>query len=125
MIPIGLCLLFLTGVGPLFAWRRTSVESLRRNFMVPGLLACLLAIGLFAAGIRNYWALISFGFCLFVASTIISEFFKGARQIGAEEQPELRPCGSRIDAPQHAPLRRLSGPHGHRADVHWLDRHRF
>ena len=34
-IPIGLFLLFLTGVGPLFAWRRTSVESLRRNFLWP------------------------------------------------------------------------------------------
>ena len=34
MIPIGLFLLFLTGVGPLFAWRRTSVESLRRNFQM-------------------------------------------------------------------------------------------
>ena len=37
MVPIGLFLLFLTGVGPLFAWRRTSVESLRRNFQWPGI----------------------------------------------------------------------------------------
>ncbi len=37
MIPIGLFLLFLTGVGPLFAWRRTSIESLRRNFTIPGI----------------------------------------------------------------------------------------
>ncbi|MBS1860013.1 MAG: heme lyase CcmF/NrfE family subunit, partial [Acidobacteria bacterium] len=36
MVPIGLFLLFLTGVGPLFAWRRTSVDSLRRNFQWPG-----------------------------------------------------------------------------------------
>src|SRR5947209_4506683 len=31
MVPIGLFLLILTGVGPLFVWRKTSVESLRRN----------------------------------------------------------------------------------------------
>src|SRR5450432_3666319 len=37
MIPIGLFLLFLTGVGPLFAWRRTSIDSLRRNFQIPGI----------------------------------------------------------------------------------------
>ena len=37
MVPIGLFLLFLTGVGPLFAWRRTSIESLRRNFQWPGI----------------------------------------------------------------------------------------
>ncbi|MGI8988011.1 MAG: heme lyase CcmF/NrfE family subunit, partial [Bryobacteraceae bacterium] len=81
MIPIGLGLLFLTGVGPLFAWRRTSVESLRRNFMIPGLSGLILAIFLFAMGVRNYYALISFGFCLFVGMTIILEFFKGSRAI--------------------------------------------
>src|SRR5258708_11151252 len=31
-IPIGLFLLFLTGVGPLIAWRRSSLDSLKRNF---------------------------------------------------------------------------------------------
>ncbi|MDQ6664504.1 MAG: heme lyase CcmF/NrfE family subunit [Acidobacteriota bacterium] len=81
MIPIGLGLLFLTGVGPLFAWRRTSVESLRRNFLAPGLSGLVLAIFLFAMGVRNYYALISFGFCLFVGMTIVLEFFKGSRAI--------------------------------------------
>ena len=36
MMPIGLFLLLLTGVGPLFAWRRTSIDSLRRNFQMAG-----------------------------------------------------------------------------------------
>ncbi len=35
MIPIGLAILFLTGVGPLLAWRKTSVESMKRNFGWP------------------------------------------------------------------------------------------
>ncbi len=34
-IPIGLLLLFLTGVGPLLAWRKTSLDSLKRNFGWP------------------------------------------------------------------------------------------
>ncbi len=34
-VPIGLFLLFLTGVGPLIAWRRSSVESLKRAFFWP------------------------------------------------------------------------------------------
>src|SRR5215475_10441206 len=50
MVPIGIFLLFLTGVGPLFAWRRTSIESLRRNFQWPGMAALVLAVALFAAG---------------------------------------------------------------------------
>ena len=34
-IPIGLFLMFLTGVGPLIAWRRSSFESLKRAFLWP------------------------------------------------------------------------------------------
>ena len=34
-IPIALGLIFLTGVGPLIAWRRSSFESLRRAFLWP------------------------------------------------------------------------------------------
>jgi cytochrome c-type biogenesis protein CcmF len=86
MIPIGLFLLFLTGVGPLFAWRRTSTDSLRRNFMWPGIASVVLTVVLIAAGIRHVYALISFGFCIFVAVTIIIEFFKGATQIAAKSQ---------------------------------------
>src|SRR5262249_24215330 len=63
MIPIGLFLLFLTGVGPLFAWRRTSMESLRKNFLWPGIASCVLIVALAAAGIRQFYPLISFGFC--------------------------------------------------------------
>lgn len=89
MVPIGLFLLFLTGVGPLFAWRKTSVESLRRNFQWPGLAALVLIGGLIAAGMRNFYALISFGFCLFVALTVIAEFYKGGRSIAAKNQMNL------------------------------------
>jgi cytochrome c-type biogenesis protein CcmF len=86
MIPIGLFLLFLTGVGPLFAWRRTSTESLRRNFLWPGLAACALVIALLIAGIREFYPLISFGFCLFVALTVLAEFYKGSRAIASKNQ---------------------------------------
>jgi len=84
MVPIGLFLLFLTGVGPLFAWRRTSTESLRRNFQWPGLAAVVLVVALLIAGVRHPYALVSFGFCLFVALTVIVEFSKGARSIAAK-----------------------------------------
>jgi cytochrome c-type biogenesis protein CcmF len=89
MVPIGLFLLFLTGVGPLFAWRRTSVDSLRRNFQWPGLAALVLAGALFAAGIHQPYALISFGFCLFVALTVLIEFYKGAHAISTKNDMNL------------------------------------
>jgi cytochrome c-type biogenesis protein CcmF len=89
MIPIGLFLLVLTGVGPLFAWRRTSVESLRRNFQWPGLAALVLVAGLLIGGVRSFYALISFGFCLFVALTVLMEFYKGGRAIAAKNHMNL------------------------------------
>jgi len=89
MVPIGLFLLFLTGVGPLFAWRRTSLDSLRRNFQWPGVASLVLVGALLAAGVRQFYALISFGFCLFVALTVIMEFYKGARSIAAKNDMNL------------------------------------
>src|ERR1700691_5786606 len=89
MIPIGLFLLLLTGVGPLFAWRRTSVESLRRNFQIPGIAAVVLVGALLLAGVRSFYALISFGFCLFVALTVRMEFYRGTRALGAKNQMNL------------------------------------
>src|SRR5438876_2547143 len=35
MVPIGLILLFLTGVGPLLAWQKTTASNLRDQFMYP------------------------------------------------------------------------------------------
>ncbi|MGA7238885.1 MAG: heme lyase CcmF/NrfE family subunit [Bryobacteraceae bacterium] len=89
MVPIGLFLLFLTGVGPLFAWRRTSLESLRRNFQIPGIAGLVLALALFAAGMRSFYALVSFGLCLFVALTVLSEFYKGSRAISGKTGQNL------------------------------------
>ncbi len=82
-IPTGLLLLFLTGVGPLLAWRKTSTESLKRNFGWP------LGIGLFAGmvalvfGFRQFYSWICLILCVFVASTVVLEFYRGARVIRA------------------------------------------
>jgi cytochrome c-type biogenesis protein CcmF len=89
MVPIGLFLLLLTGVGPLFAWRRTSIDSLRRNFQIPGIASLVLVGVLVALGIRHVYALISFGFCLFVLLTVLMEFYKGAASIAAKSSMNL------------------------------------
>src|ERR1019366_1424537 len=51
-IPIALFLIFLTAVGPLLAWRKTSLDSLKRNFLWPAVLAVLTAIVLMIGGMR-------------------------------------------------------------------------
>ena len=91
-IPIGLLILFLTGVGPLLAWRKTSTESLKRNFGLPlaiGLVAGALA---FALGFRELYSLACLVLCVFVAATIVLEFYRGARVIHARSGASFAAC---------------------------------
>jgi cytochrome c-type biogenesis protein CcmF len=80
-IPIAMFLMLLTGVGPLIAWRKSSVESLKRAFMWPMLSGLVVAVTLAASGVRNFYALVSFALCTFVAVTVLIEFYKGANAI--------------------------------------------
>jgi cytochrome c-type biogenesis protein CcmF len=82
-IPIGLFLLFLTGVGPLLAWRKTSLESLRRNFGWPLAVGLLTGAVAYPLGLRDFYALVCFVLSVFVALTIVLEFVRGARVIRA------------------------------------------
>jgi cytochrome c-type biogenesis protein CcmF len=78
MVPIGLILLFLTGVGPLIAWRKASASHLRYQFAVPGTAAAIAVAICFAAGMQSSWAaVICFGLCAFVIGTISQEFVRG------------------------------------------------
>ncbi|MSV35432.1 MAG: heme lyase CcmF/NrfE family subunit [Bryobacterales bacterium] len=83
-IPIGLGLLLLTGVGPLIAWRKSSVESLKRSFFWPTIGGVAVAGVLLVTGVRHFYALMSFALCAFVTISIVLEFFKGANAIRAK-----------------------------------------
>jgi cytochrome c-type biogenesis protein CcmF len=53
MVPIGLTLLFLTGVGPLIAWRRATPSNLRYQFTYPLIAMAVVIIGCFALGMHH------------------------------------------------------------------------
>jgi cytochrome c-type biogenesis protein CcmF len=78
-IPIGLTLLALTGIGPLLAWRKSSLDSLRRNFTWPLVFGVATGVVLALLGARHVYALICFSLSAFVIGTIVQEFHKGAR----------------------------------------------
>jgi cytochrome c-type biogenesis protein CcmF len=80
-VPIGLALLFLTGVGPLLAWRRSTPDNLKRNFLWPTIGMVATIATLVGFGVSHFYALLSFGLCTFVTWTIVSEFFKGTMAI--------------------------------------------
>ncbi|MFC1556204.1 heme lyase CcmF/NrfE family subunit [candidate division KSB1 bacterium] len=77
-IPIGLFLLFLTGVGPLFAWRKTTTYSLKKHFIIPTAVSVTGTALLVVTGIREVMPLISFYLCFFVAAAVAQEFMRGA-----------------------------------------------
>jgi cytochrome c-type biogenesis protein CcmF len=76
-IPLGLLLLALTGIGPLIAWRRASVANLKRQFAVPVGGGLFFGAALFALGMRDGYALVSYTLAGFVFTTIAQEFVKG------------------------------------------------
>jgi cytochrome c-type biogenesis protein CcmF len=88
-VPIALFLLLLTGVGPLIAWRKSSIASLRRAFAVPVIAGSATIVVLAALGVHQIAPLVSFGLCAFVAASIIGEFWKGSRAIQAKEHISL------------------------------------
>jgi cytochrome c-type biogenesis protein CcmF len=79
MLPIGLILLFLTGLGPLLAWRKSTLTNLRDSFLWPTT-ALVVAVGVLAAvGLRQWAALTCFALSAFVTTTIGQEFWRGAK----------------------------------------------
>jgi cytochrome c-type biogenesis protein CcmF len=88
-IPIALFLLLLTGVGPLLAWRKTSLDALQRNFAWPLLGGVAAGVIAFAFGFRDVYSLICLILSVFVTLTIASEFYRGARVIAARDNTNL------------------------------------
>ena len=94
-IPVALLLLLLTAVGPLLAWRRTSAESLKRNFRFPALGALVVAAVLVAFGMRPwkdvsyFYSLMTIALAVMVALTVISEFVRGGRVISGHTGQNL------------------------------------
>lgn len=77
MVPIGLLLLFVTGVCPLIAWRRASFSNLRKNLIYPVATAAVALVALVAFGVRGFYPLVSFTLSAFVLATVALEFGRG------------------------------------------------
>ena len=79
--PFGLLLLFMTGVGPLIAWRRATWKSLRRQFVAPfgvGILtAIVLVMGLGSRA--QFLPVATWSLAAFVTATIAQEYGRAIR----------------------------------------------
>ena len=79
MLPIGLVLLLLTGVGPLLAWRKSTLMNLLYQFAWPVLVGLVVGMIVFAAGVRVWSSGICFALSAFVTTTLVQEFLRGAQ----------------------------------------------
>ncbi|MCB9707624.1 MAG: cytochrome c biogenesis protein CcsA [Myxococcales bacterium] len=104
MVPLGLVLLLLMGIGPLMAWRKATGKNLRKAFRWPlitgiaiGLLHVLLGpamgfppivpseeiyetlTGRWLAVIYSAAPLLSFSLCGFVMAALVQEFWRGTQ----------------------------------------------
>ena len=98
-LPIGLFLLFLTGVGPLLAWRATSLRTIRRNFVLPGMAMAVALVAMVIAGVRPWkagddaqaelFSLITFTLAAGVITAIAAEFLRGAAVVRTQTGKNL------------------------------------
>jgi cytochrome c-type biogenesis protein CcmF len=94
-IPVALLLVILTAVGPLLAWRKTSLESLKRNFFWPAIGSIAVAAFLMITpqtwgspfglkpwqDISYFYSLMAVTLSVLVTLTVASEFYRGGRVI--------------------------------------------
>src|SRR6201992_1123350 len=93
-LPIGLFLLFLTGIGPLLAWRSTSLRSIRRNFILPSIAMGVALVVCLAVGVRPWeagddwqatlFSLVTFTLAAGVITAIGAEFMRGASVVATQ-----------------------------------------
>jgi cytochrome c-type biogenesis protein CcmF len=98
-LPIGLFLLFLTGIGPLLAWRSTSLRSIRRNFILPSIAMGVALVVLLLVGVRPWTAgddwqaelfsLVTFTLAAGVITAISAEFLRGASVVRTQTGKNL------------------------------------
>ena len=88
-VPIGLFLLFLTGIGPLLAWRSSSFKSIRKNFVLPTIAGLVTAVIVIICGVHpweifttdsqgSFYSFFAFALAAMVVTAISAEFLRGA-----------------------------------------------
>jgi cytochrome c-type biogenesis protein CcmF len=78
-VPLFLALIFMMGIGPLIAWRKASLSSLRRTFLGPLVVAFFAGLALIWAGVPGFYPVLSYSLCFFVFLTIIGEVYRAYR----------------------------------------------
>jgi cytochrome c-type biogenesis protein CcmF len=75
-MPVALGLLLMMGIGPSIAWRKASPDNLKKNFLIPILVAVITTAAAWLIGIRTVFGMAGALTVSFVAATIFMDFAK-------------------------------------------------
>ncbi len=78
-VPLFLLLVLLMGIGPVIAWRRSSLRQLVRSFALPFSAAFVVAAVLVWAGINEFYPVLAYAISFFALMTILGEVQRGLR----------------------------------------------
>jgi cytochrome c-type biogenesis protein CcmF len=77
-VPLAIGLVFLSGLGPLMAWRKTTLAGARRSLQGPGAFAVVVLIALLALGVpAKPGALALFACAAFAIGSVVQELYRG------------------------------------------------
>lgn len=78
-VPLFLLLVFMMAIGPLIAWRKASIQQVRKTFLRPFLFSFGVGVVLALAGITEFYALLAYSLSFFVLLTVMGEIYRSAR----------------------------------------------
>jgi cytochrome c-type biogenesis protein CcmF len=87
--PILLCMMFVMAVCPLLAWQKSTVKNLKKNFLIPAIIAVAAMALMVVLGMQKAWAVIGYGVITLLLITHFLEFYRGvkARRKMTKENP--------------------------------------
>ncbi len=75
VVPVGVALLFLLGIGPALPWGRATKSQVIRSLVPPLITGAVIALIGYAAGVRNVWTVVTLLFGGYAAHVTLVEMF--------------------------------------------------
>ena len=92
-VPLAIALVFMSGLGPLMAWRKTTLAGARRSVQAPALFALAVVVLLLVLGVPSSKpsALALFAGAAFAIGSVLQELYRGVsvRRATTSEAPPL------------------------------------
>lgn len=88
-VPGGIAVLFLMGVGPMLPWGTPDKAAVRRQFIIPASVGLVVAVACYAAGLRGFYPLLTFGLAGFVTVITLRELVAPVRVRMSERKEGL------------------------------------